>query len=49
MAEKAGHSWFHDLNLERIDLGKGKRSNVKNGVYDPKYKITLPKDLAYYE
>ena len=49
MAEKAGHSWFHDLNLDRIDLGKGKRSNVKDGVYDPKYQITLPKDLAYYE
>ena len=49
MAEKAGHSWFHDLDLNRIDLGKGKRSNVKNGVYDPKYQITLPRDLAYYE
>jgi hypothetical protein len=49
MAEKAGHSWFNDLNLERIDLGKGKRSNVKDGVYDPKYQITIPRDLAYYE
>ncbi len=49
MAEKAGHSWFHDLNLDRIYLGKGKRSNVKNGVYDPKYKIILPRDLANYE
>jgi len=49
MAEKAGHSWYNDLNLERIDLGKGKRSNVKDGVYDPKYQITIPRDLAYYE
>jgi len=49
MAEKVGHSWFHDLNLNRIDLGKGKRSIVKNGVYDSKYQITLPRDLVNYE
>lgn len=29
MAEKAGHLWFRDLNLDRIDLSKGKRSNVR--------------------
>lgn len=49
MAEKANHSWFEDLDLTKIDLGKGKRSIVKNGVYVSKYQITIPRDLADYE
>ncbi len=46
LAEKANHSWVKHLNLEKIDLGSGKRSIVKNGVYNPKYKITVPAALA---
>ena len=49
MAEKAEHSWLEDLDLTKIDLGKGKRSIVKNGVYNAKYQITIPQDLASYE
>jgi len=49
MAEKAGHLWLEDLDLSKIDLGKGKRSIVKNGVYNSKYQITVPRDLANYE
>lgn len=49
MAEKANHSWFEDLDLTKIDLGKGKRSIVKNGVYNAKYQITISQDLANYE
>jgi len=49
MAEKAGHSWLDDLDLSKIDLGKGKRSIVKNGVLNSKYQITIPRDLANYE
>ena len=45
MAEKAAHSWFTYLDLKRVDLGQGKRSIVKNGVYIPKYQITIPKEL----
>jgi len=45
MAEKAGHSWFEYLDLEMIDLGKGKRSIVPQGVYVSKYQITVPKTL----
>ncbi|WP_421977890.1 type IV toxin-antitoxin system AbiEi family antitoxin domain-containing protein [Roseivirga seohaensis] len=45
MAEKAKHSWFEYLNLEKIDLGHGKRSLVENGAYVSKYKITVPKAL----
>lgn len=49
MAEKANHSWLEDLDLTKIDFGKGKRSIVKNGVYLSKYQITIPLDLANYE
>ena len=49
MAEKAGHSWLEDLDLSKIDMGKGKRSMVKNGVYNSKYQMTIPRDLANYE
>ena len=49
MAEKAKHDWFNYINLEKIDIGKGKRSIVKNGVFISKYGITIPKILANYE
>ncbi len=48
MAEKAAHSWFNYLDFESIDLGSGKRSIVKNGVYIEKYKIVIPKELEEY-
>lgn len=46
LAEKANHSWIKHLNIEKIDLGSGKRSIVKKGVYNSKYKITVPTALA---
>lgn len=45
LAEKVGHDWFTRLDLEKIDLGKGKRSVIKNGVYNSKYQITVSKEL----
>jgi hypothetical protein len=45
MAEKTGHAWFQHLDVKNIDVGKGKRSIVKNGVYVAKYQITVPKEL----
>ena len=45
MAEKANHRWFNYLDIAKIDLGKGKRSIVKNGVFVDKYGITVPKEL----
>ncbi|SEO16059.1 transcriptional regulator with AbiEi antitoxin N-terminal domain [bacterium A37T11] len=45
MADKSGHKWFKYLKMEQIDLGKGKRSIASNGVYNAKYKITVPKEL----
>ncbi len=48
MAEKVGHGWLKYLETDKIDLGKGKRSIVKNGVYNDKYQITIAKELADY-
>lgn len=49
MAEKAGHIWFEDLNLRKIDLGTSKLQLVSDGVYNAKYRITVPKELDEYE
>ena len=45
MAEKALHAWFEALDLDRIDLGSGKRVITKGGVYDKKHQITIPAEL----
>jgi len=49
MADKAGHTWFDDLDLSRIDIGSGKRGIVQNGVYNNKYQIVIPEELKNYE
>ncbi len=49
MADKAGHPWLKYLNLNNIDLGKGKRSLVSNGVYNAKYQLVLPKEFEKNE
>jgi hypothetical protein len=43
LAEKHGHTWTSDLDVSKIDLGKGKRMVVPNGQYNSKYRITVPK------
>jgi hypothetical protein len=45
MAEKSNHAWFKHIDLSQIDMGKGNRSLVKEGVYISKYRITVPKEL----
>lgn len=35
--------WYDKLNLEKIDLGKGYRKIVENGIYNEKFKIMIPK------
>ena len=49
MAERAGHYWFNSLNVDKIELGSAKHQLVEGGVYIPKYKITVPKELHNYE
>jgi len=46
MAEKVGHEWLNYINLDKVDLGSGKRSIAKDGVYVSKYQITVPRELA---
>lgn len=45
LAEKLKHPWLYFVDLFKVDLGSGKRSLVKNGVYVDKYKITVPKEF----
>lgn len=43
LAEECGLAWFSKLDLDRVDLGRGKRVIVKGGRFDPRYQITVPK------
>jgi hypothetical protein len=49
MADKAGHHWINLLDTSKIDIGTAKHQLAKNGIYVPKYKITVPKELYDYE
>ena len=49
LSDKIGHEWFNHLNLSRVDLGKGKRSIVTNGIWDKKYQITIPRSWGTIE
>jgi len=49
MAEKAGHYWFEELCHEKIKLGDFKVQLVPDGIYNAKYKMTIPKALNDYE
>jgi len=42
LAEKHSHQWVKRLDLTRVNLGSGKIAVTKGGVYDRKYKITVP-------
>jgi len=44
LAEKNNHTWLRRIELSKVNLGRGKRQIVKNGVFDPKYLITVPKE-----
>lgn len=37
-------AWYDKLNFTKINLGKGYRKIVDNGIYDKKLKIMTPKD-----
>ncbi len=46
LADKTNHQWLNFLNIDNIDLGIGDRMITRNGVYNAKYYITIPKELA---
>lgn len=45
-AERHNHAWFKHLDVNKIDLGKGKRTLVKGGRFHTKYQITIPKEFT---
>lgn len=49
MAEKAGHYWAEELRMDTIGLGTSKLQLVPDGIFIPKYRITVPKSLNSYE
>lgn len=36
------HAWMSELNVSKIDLGKGKRVIAEGGCYNSKYQISIP-------
>jgi hypothetical protein len=42
LADQINHTWFKQLDLSKVDLGKGKRVIVPGGVFNQKYQITVP-------
>lgn len=44
-ASRHRHAWLKKLDLQKVDLGSGKRSLVPGGRLDPVYNITVPEDL----
>ncbi len=45
-AHRHNHAWLKMIDLEKIDIGKGKRMLVPGGRLDPKYLITVPEEFA---
>ena len=46
LADQAKHPWRAELKDQRIELGSGKRSLVREGKFDARYQITVPADPA---
>ena len=45
LAERHQHAWLPHVNLDGVELGRGKRALVPGGRLHPTYQITLPGDL----
>lgn len=45
LADRHRHAWLPHVNLQNVDLGRGKRVLVPGGRLNAKYQITLPADL----
>lgn len=44
-ADRHQHRWLKRLDSEAVDFGSGNRTLVKNGRFDSKYLLMVPKDL----
>lgn len=45
LADKTKRPWFAELNQDNVPLGDGDVQVIKDGILDPKFKITVP---AFY-
>ena len=46
LAHRAGHAWVKHVDMSQVPLGRGKRQIIKDGVFDPRFQITVPAELA---
>ena len=44
LAKKVGVNWIKELDLSKIDLGKGPREIILGGRFDSEYQITYPRN-----
>ncbi len=44
--DQYSHPWIKRIDWQKIDLGKGKRTFIKGGVFNKKWKITVPQTLG---
>ncbi|MCY4216265.1 MAG: type IV toxin-antitoxin system AbiEi family antitoxin domain-containing protein [Flavobacteriaceae bacterium] len=44
-ADYINHTWFQKLDLEKVSLGKGYCDVIHGGIYEPKYKVSIPLEL----
>jgi len=42
LARHAGHAWYRRLDLNRLDLGRGKRQLCQGGKLDSEFQVTVP-------
>ena len=42
LADIVGHQWYGELNLESVELGSGGRHVVSDGLWNSRFKITVP-------
>jgi len=45
-SDRHDHTWRKELEINGIDLGRGKRMLVKSGAYDATYQITVPREMV---
>ncbi len=45
-AQRHNHAWLKAIDIENVDVGKGKRMIVSGGKLDPTYLITVPEEFA---
>jgi hypothetical protein len=49
LADRCHHPWLEQLDLSRVEFGKGKRVIGEGGRFNAKYQISVPDKQALYE